>query len=57
MPFEIKIRLAAAMAIIKVVQTTCTVILAAGDINTIIVVEAIANGVLMGISYYKGKTA
>lgn len=28
---------------------------AAGDINTILVVEAVANDVLMGISYYKQK--
>ena len=55
MGFEIKIRLVAVMAAIKVVQTACTVILAAGDINTIILVEAVANGVLMGISYYKQK--
>lgn len=55
MGFEIKIRLVVAMAIVKVIQTTCTVILAAGDINTIILIEAIANGVLMGISYYKQK--
>ena len=55
MGFEIKIRLVAALAIVKVIQTACTVILAAGDINTIILVEAIANGVLMGISYYKQK--
>jgi len=55
MGFEIKIRLVAVMALIKVVQTACTVILATGDINTVLVVEAIANGVLMGISYCKQR--
>jgi len=37
------------------IQIVSTIILAAGDINTILLIEAIANGVLMGISYYKER--
>jgi hypothetical protein len=45
--------LAVVLAIVKGIQTASTVILSQGDITTIIVVEAIANALLMGVSYYK----
>jgi hypothetical protein len=41
------------LAVIKGIQTACTVILAQGDLTVIIIVEAIANAMLMGVSYYK----
>ena len=55
MGFQFKIPLSVSLAIVKGIQTACTIILAAGDINTVLIVEAIANGVLMGVSYYKQK--
>lgn len=55
MGFQVKIPLSVSLAIAKGIQTACTIVLAAGDINTILLIEAVANGVLMGISYYKEK--
>ena len=55
MGFQFKIPLSVSLAIAKGIQTACTIILAAGDINTILLAEAIANGILMGISYYKER--
>jgi len=56
MGFQLKIKLSVALAIVKALQTGSTVILTKGDITTVILVEAIANAVLMGVSYYKEKT-
>jgi hypothetical protein len=55
MGFQFKIPLSAALAVVKGIQTVSTIILAAGDLTTILLIEAIANGVLMGLSYYKDR--
>lgn len=55
MGFQFKIPLSVSLAIVKGIQTVSTIILAAGDISTILLIEAIANGILMGISYYKER--
>jgi len=55
MGFQLKIPLSAALAVVKGIQTVSTIILAAGDLTTILLIEAVANGVLMGLSYYKDR--
>ena len=52
---QFKTPLSVSLALVKGIQTACTIVLAAGDMNTILVIEAVANGVLTGISYYKEK--
>lgn len=53
MGFQFKIPLSVSLAVVKGNQTVSTTILAAADITTILLIEAIANGVLMDLSYYK----
>lgn len=55
MGFQFKIPLSAALAVVKGIQTVSTIILAAGDITTILLTEAVANGIHMGLSYYKER--
>lgn len=55
MGFQFKIPLSAALAVVKGIQTVSTIILAAGDITTILLTEAVANGILLGLSYYKER--
>ncbi len=55
MGFQFKIPLTASLAVVKGIQTVSTIILAAGELTTILLIEAVANGIPMGLSYYKKR--
>ena len=53
MGFQFKVPLATVLAIINGISIATTYIVSQGDLTTVIVVQAVVNGILAGLSYYK----
>jgi hypothetical protein len=55
MGFQFKIPLATTLAFLNGISVATTYIVSQGDLTTVIIVQAIVNGILAGLSYYKEK--
>ncbi len=55
MGFQVKVRLAAVLAVLHGISFGAAYIVTQGDLTTVIVVQAIVSGITAGLSYYKEK--